>query len=1095
MVKATRRDALGGGAALAGWLAAGGALALETGGDATGAPADPRVEYAPSPVGLDELSPRLMWRPPAVGQSAYQVQVAGSEAELAAGRLVWDSGKVASADAVEAAYEGPPLTSRQRRAWRVRLWDAGGRAGIWSAPAAFEMSLLDPADWGEAAWIGRNLAPPRGWADQVLTVDFTLKGRFFDVLLRARPEGKTYGEAYVLRIGEVEGAPSLMVQARQYPGGASPQVKLRKLKTTPLPAAFATLAGRRRRLVITAKGATLSVSLDGVVIDTLDDATQAEGTFGFLAPEAGAAVIHGVSLTAPDRPGFETRFAGGDNPFTGGDPGPDGLTIAAGVPGKDIMLPLAHPAPLLRRGFEVEGPVARARLYVAAGGWADLSLNGQAIGAGPLATGWTAYDKRVLYTAHDVTALIGEGRNVLAAELGRGWYGVTEPNEWYFHKAPWTAEPAMRARLEIVRADGGVQVLVTDPSWKSADGPTLFDSIYAGERHDARRAPRGWRTTAFDDKAWAPARVAKAPAGRLVAAIHEPVTGVATHRPVAMHEVAPGVWVFDFGRIITGQPVLAAEGLTGRTISLVLAEKLRKDGGIQVASGLIDAQLLTFRYTLAGTGRETWRPAFGYGGFRYVQVTGLAGSPEADTVTAVEVHSAVASIGTFDCGDALLNQVHDAARQGLLNNTHAAQTDTPTLEKNGWTGDAQASSAAAAVNFDVARTWSKWLDDFGDAQATSGELPEIVPTTPFYGYENSPGWNYIWGPTPAWDVAAFILPEELALRFGDRRIEARTHAMRRRLADYTATFIKEPDFRYDRGLGEYAAAGPTGPVDATSTAFFFHMLTGAAASARQLGQAEEAARHAALAAQVREAYNRRYWDAAGRRYMAPATGGKPAVYAQTMNVLPVALGLVPDGQAQAVVDGLAADLVAKDYRLDVGVYALRYLPRLLSDHGHGDVAYRVATRADEPSWGFWLKNDIRSMPEGWGLGARSWNHHYFASISSWFHEGLAGLRPAAPGYARLQVRPTLPTGLDRAGATILTPRGEAGSHWRREPDGLAVLDVTVPGACVAEAWLPNGGERLPRAPAGARFLRKEASCAVYAVPPGRRVFRFKPRAG
>jgi alpha-L-rhamnosidase len=1093
MVQATRRDALGGGAALAGWLAAGGALALETGDGAAGAPADPRVEYAPSPIGLDEPKPRLMWRPPAVGQSAYQVQVAGSEAELAAGRPVWDSGKVASADAVEAAYDGPPPASRQRRAWRVRLWDAAGRAGAWSAPAAFEMGLLDPADWGEAAWIGRNLAPPRGWADQVLTIDFTLKGRFFDVLLRARPEGKTYGEAYVLRVGEVEGAPSLMIQVRQYPGGASPQVKLRKLKTTPLPAAFATLGGQCRRLVIAAKGATLSVSLDGVVIDTLDDATQAEGTFGFLAPEAGAAVIHGVSLTAPDRPGFETRFEGGDNPFTGGDPGPDGLTIAAGVPGKDIMLPLAHPAPLLRRGFEVAGPVARARLYVAAGGWTDLSLNGQAVGAGPLATGWTAYDKRVLYTTHDVTALIGEGRNVLAAELGRGWYGVTEPNEWYFHKAPWTAEPAMRARLEIVRADGEVQVLVTDPSWKSADGPTLFDSIYAGERHDARRLPRGWRTADFDDKAWDPARVAKGPSGRLVAAIHEPVTGVSTHRPVAMREVAPGVWVFDFGRIITGQPVLAAEGPAGRTVSLVLAEKLRKDGTIQVASGLIDAQLLTFRYTLAGTGRETWRPAFSYGGFRYVQVTGLAGPPAPDTMTAVEVHSAVASIGTFDCGDALLNQVHDAARQGLLNNLHAAQTDTPTLEKNGWTGDAQASSAAAATNFDLARTWSKWLDDFADAQAANGELPEIVPTTSFYGYENSPGWNYIWGPTPAWDVAAFILPEELALRFGDRRIEARTQAMRRRLADYTATFIKGPDFRYDRGLGEYAAAGPTGPVDATSTAFFFHMLTGAAASARRLGQAEEAARHAALAARVREAYNRRYWDAAGRHYMAPAIGGKPAVYAQTMNVLPVALGLVPDGQTQAVVDGLAADLVAKNYRLDVGVYALRYLPLLLSDHGHGDVAYRVATRTDEPSWGFWLKNDIRSMPEGWGLGSRSWNHHYFASISSWFYEGLAGLRPTAPGYARLRVRPTLPTGLDRAGATILTPRGLAASHWRREPDGLAVLEVAVPGACVAEAWLPNGGQRLPRAPAGARFLRKEAGCAVYAVPPGRRVFRFRPR--
>ncbi|MGH1560832.1 hypothetical protein ACRAWD_30375 [Caulobacter segnis] len=166
-----------------------------------------------------------------------------------------------------------------------------------------------------------------------------------------------------------------------------------------------------------------------------------------------------------------------------------------------------------------------------------------------------------------------------------------------------------------------------------------------------------------------------------------------------------------------------------------------------------------------------------------------------------------------------------------------------------------------------------------------------------------------------------------------------------------------------------------------------------------------------LAAKVRAAYNRRYWDAAARRYVAPPENGKPAPHIQTMNVLPVALGLAPDGQAKAVVDSLAADIVAKGYRLDVGVYALRYPPLLLSDHGHGEVAWKIVTRTDEPSWGFWLKNDIRSMPEGWGLGSRSWNHHYFASISSWLYEGSAGIRPTAPGYARLRIQPVMPEGL------------------------------------------------------------------------------------
>lgn len=1063
----TRRDALSGAAALAACLTA-------SSGRAAAAPAAPgtlAAEHAAGPIGLDAPHPRLSWRPPVARQSAWRVQVAASKADLLAGRLTWDSGKVADAFAVEATYAGPPLPARARRVWHVRLWDGSGQAGAWSAPAAFEMGLLAPEDWGDAAWIGRHTAPPKGWADQTLDIDFTLKGRFFDVLFRARPEGKTYGEAYMLRVGEVDGAPSLMLQVRQYPGGASSQVKLKRLQVWPLPA---DLKGRRRRLTIEARGTSLRFSLDGALVGTLDDATQAEGTFGFLAPEAEAATIHAVSLKAPDRPGFESRFEVGDNPFTGGDVGADGLILASGVPGKDIVVPLAHPAPLLRRAFAVAGPIVRARLHVAVGGFADVSLNGAPVGESAIATGWTDYAKRVLYRTHDVTTLLKAGDNVLAAELARGWYGIAEPNEWYFHKAPWTAEPALKARLEMQLTDGSTQVLVSDGSWRTADGPCQWDSIYAGERRDARREPTGWRAAGFDDHAWDAALPVKGPAGRLVAATHEPIAPVARHAAVSVKEVKPGVWLLDFGRIRTGVPELSVTGPAGRTVAMVLAEKLRKDGAIQVASGLIDAQLMTWRYTLAGKGRETWRPAFGYGGFRYVQVTGLDGAPAPDTITAVEIHSAVASIGQFECAEPLVNQIHDAARQGLLNNLHAAQTDTPSLEKNGWTGDAQASSAAAAINFDVVRTWEKWLGDFVDAQAASGELPEIVPSTPQYGFENSPGWNYVWGPTPPWDVAAFVLPEELELRFGARTSQP-VRALQKRLADYTARFLKVPDYRYDHGLGEYAAAGPTGPVDATSTAYVFHML-------KATSQAE-------LAAKVRAAYNARYWDAAQRRYVAPPEGGKPSPYIQTMNVLPVALGLAPDGQTQAIMDGLAADITAKGFKLDVGVYALRYLPRLLSDHGHGDVVWKVVTRADEPSWGFWLKNDIRSMPEGWSLGARSWNHHYFASISSWFYEGLAGIRPTAPAYAKLQIRPVLPTGLASASATQMTPRGEVSSQWRRA-NGRATLEVRIPGACEAEIWLPNGGRRLPRAPAGARWLGARDRHAVYAAGPGSLTFDF-----
>ena len=135
----------------------------------------------------------------------------------------------------------------------------------------------------------------------------------------------------------------------------------------------------------------------------------------------------------------------------------------------------------------------------------------------------------------------------------------------------------------------------------------------------------------------------------------------------------------------------------------------------------------------AGKGEETWEPRFGYRGFRYVQVEGLPGAPEKGALIARIVHSAVARTGTFTSANPLLNQIDDAAIATILNNMHGFVTDTPTYEKNGWTGDAQASAGAAARSLDVARVWTKWLADFRDAQSEKGDVPDNAPTTPFYG--------------------------------------------------------------------------------------------------------------------------------------------------------------------------------------------------------------------------------------------------------------------------------------------------------------------------------------------------------------------------
>jgi alpha-L-rhamnosidase len=167
-------------------------------------------------------------------------------------------------------------------------------------------------------------------------------------------------------------------------------------------------------------------------------------------------------------------------------------------------------APLLRRVFTVDGTVRSARLYASGLGYADLRLNGRPVNDAVLGPGFTAYDRTVLYVTHDVTDLVSSGENVVGAELGRGFFGLTTPNVWRWYRTPWTAEPRLVARLVIEYADGRTDEVVTDESWRITAGPTLSDSLYAGETYDARRALPGWDTAGFDDSAWSAARAVTA---------------------------------------------------------------------------------------------------------------------------------------------------------------------------------------------------------------------------------------------------------------------------------------------------------------------------------------------------------------------------------------------------------------------------------------------------------------------------------------------------------------------------------------------------------------------------------------------------------
>ena len=93
------------------------------------------------------------WSPIAMGPvgKAYRLWVADSPEQLAAGRYIYDSGKVLSGESVGVVYQGKALQPSTRYYWKVSVWDESGT----------EITSTDKAPRGSRPvfWVPDGAAP------------------------------------------------------------------------------------------------------------------------------------------------------------------------------------------------------------------------------------------------------------------------------------------------------------------------------------------------------------------------------------------------------------------------------------------------------------------------------------------------------------------------------------------------------------------------------------------------------------------------------------------------------------------------------------------------------------------------------------------------------------------------------------------------------------------------------------------------------------------------------------------------------------------------------------------------------------------------
>ena len=113
----------------------------------------------------------------------------------------------------------------------------------------------------------------------------------------------------------------------------------------------------------------------------------------------------------------------------------------------------------------------------------------------------------------------------------------------------------------------------------------------------------------------------------------------------------------------------------------------------------------------------------------------------------------------------------------------------------------------------------------------------------------------------------------------------------------------------------------------------------------------------------------------------------------------------------------------------------------------------------------------------------SHNHAMFSGAACSLMTRLGGIRPSAPGFAAVEIAPSIPRSLSYVQATRQTPRGQVAVAWRRK-DGSMALDIEVPPFTPAVLRLPGQPPRPLKA--GLQQISVPDSFSNHGWPAGRR---------
>ena len=698
-----------------------------------------------------------------------------------------------------------------------------------------------------------------------------------------------------------------------------------------------------------------------------------------------------------------------------------------------------------RRTFDLAAAPSSFLVHITADNRYKLYVNGELASLGP-ARGDLHHWR---YESVDIAHYLKAGKNTLAAVV------------WNFGELAPEAQITNQTGL-LVQGDGAAERVVdTGKAWKCtrdaaytpAPREREMSRFYfvtgPGEQVSAKLYPWGWQQPGFDDSSWPAAAVGSPGAPRdaqdgpnrwmLVPRSippmelkPQPITVLRSGDPSRMIPAhSKSGLLFDQTFLTTGYPELTVSGGQGARIELGYAEALwlpglRDKGNRNEIEGkqFIGAHDI---FIADGGARRHFEPLW-WRTWRYLRLSiETADQP----LTIDDLHGVYTGYpferkARFDAGSAELQKILDTGWRTARLCAHETYMDCPYYEQLQYAGDTRVQALVSLYMTGDGRLMRKAIELLNSSRSAEGatysrapsRLQQYIP--PFSLWWIGMLHDYwMYQDDPA--LVARMLPGVRAVLWffaaHQQASGSLSHMPWWNFVDWTR--------QWNDGVPPALSTGNSAPLDLQLLLAY----QWAAEMEAALGIPALAEEDRRAAVRLRDSTRQLYWDASRKLF---ADTPDKREYSQQANALAVLAGVSEGAEAHDLIERVAGD----QSLVQCSIYFRHYLHSAINKAGAGDRyldmlgPWRTMLARGLTTWAE-TEDPTRSDCHAWGASP---NYELFRTV--------LGIDSAAPGFARVVIRPFLGK-LTHAAGSIPHPKGEIAVTLTSERDKLDAV-VTLP---------------------------------------------------